>query len=60
MSDQGKRYIKIKTSTFKNFEDFFSIKIMQIYIYISFARFSAKGFSILANISFANLTASVM
>ena len=35
-------------------------KKMQIYIYISFARFSVKGFSILANTSFADLTASVM
>ena len=33
---------------------------MQIYIYILFARFSAKGFSILSNTPFADLTASVM
>ena len=47
-------------SGFNNLKGFSSVKITQIYIYISFACFSAKGFSILRNTSFADLTASVM
>ena len=40
MNDQGKGYRKIKARVFNNFQGFFK-KIMQIYMYISFARFSA-------------------
>ena len=60
MSDQGKRYKKIKTRTFDNLKGFHQqqklctstlpAKIMQMCIYISFDRFLAKGFSILANL----------
>ena len=42
MSDQGERYRKMKARAFNNLRVFFK-KIIQIYIYISFARFSVKG-----------------